>query len=184
MWWLLFIRTTATLPLHSIINLDLFPGMSFGNKTYLNDHEKSDCGRTPIYKCEECGKTTSSKGSLKTHMKIHTGEKNHACNLCEKRFFNKTYLKIHIRTHTGEKPFQCDYCDKRFVDNASKKLHSAVHTGIKRYVCYGCGDRFPSNSALHKHRNVRKDTCALVPIKPPIGTGESLTDMMSVEDGK
>lgn len=168
--------------MHDTITLHLFPGMSFGNRTYLNDHEKSDCGRVPIYKCEECGKTTSTKGSLKTHMKIHTGAKDYACNLCEKRFFSKTYLTVHIRTHTGEKPFQCDYCERRFVDKNSKKLHSAVHTGIKRYVCYGCGDRFPTNSALHKHRNVRKNTCALVPINRLLRTGEASADPIAAEN--
>lgn len=151
------------------MTIHLISGMSFGNKTYLNNHEKSDCGRAPIYKCDECGKTLAAKHSLKKHMMIHTGERNFPCSFCDMRLTDKISLRTHVRyRHTGERPHKCPYCEKRFVDNASMKTHTIVHTGIKRYVCYGCGDRFPSNSSLHKHRNARKDSCALVPIQPPL----------------
>lgn len=142
-------------------------------KVSLNAHEESDCGRSPIYKCDECGKTLSTKTSLQTHQITHSDERQYPCTVCEKRFKCKSNLKSHIRTHSGVKQFKCPYCDKHFLDVCGMKLHTIVHTGIKRYVCYGCGERFPSNSNLHKHRKTRQDTCALVPIQPPLKIKES-----------
>lgn len=158
----------------SWIFLQLVPGGSFTSRTYLTEHEKSDCGRIDTYKCDECEWTTTVKYKLKRHAMTHTGEKKFACDLCDQRFLDKGAMKMHARyKHSSERPFKCSYCEKRFVDSAGMRTHTAIHTGIKRYVCYGCGDRFPSNSALHKHRNVRKDTCALVPIQPPLPEAES-----------
>lgn len=151
----------------------LISGKSLSANTYLIDHEKSDCGRIPIYKCDLCGNSFISKHSLYRHMMVHSGKTTVKCDFCEKKLTDKFSLRKHIRyRHTGERPYKCTYCEKRFVDNANLKTHTIVHTGIKRHVCYGCGDRYPSNSALHKHRNARKDTCALVPIEPPLPIGK------------
>lgn len=148
--------------------------MQFTNKTYLDNHEQSDCGRAPRFKCDECGKFLASKSSLLIHSRLHTDEKNFACTFCGKLFRYSTGLRLHTRyQHTNERPYKCDNCEKKFVDITSLKVHMTIHTGIKRYVCYGCGDRYPTNSALHKHRNARKDTCALVPIQPPLKITES-----------
>lgn len=151
-----------------------FPGKRFTQNNYLENHELSDCGRTPRYKCDVCGKCVSTKGSLKSHMMVHSGEKNFTCSFCGKAFRYNTALLLHTRyQHTNERPYKCDNCEKSFVDLTSLKVHQTIHTGIKRYVCYGCGDRYPTNSALHKHRNARKNTCALVPIQPPLKITES-----------
>lgn len=146
----------------------LITGTSFTNHTNLDAHENSDCGRSPNFKCDECGKLFVTKFRLKNHQEIHRNEKNYECEICKKRFRWKAVLKIHSGTHSGEKPHQCQYCDKRFADMSYLKTHLTLHAEIKRYVCLGCGERYPTNSALHKHRKTRKDTCALLPIQPPL----------------
>lgn len=143
-------------------------GVSFSSRTTLEGHEQSDCGRSPSFECAVCGKFLANKATLNKHMMIHTDERRFACKFCDKRFRDKIKLTTHTRyRHSGERPHKCPYCEKCFVDLSTMKIHTIVHTGIKRYVCYGCGERYPTNSALHKHRNARKNTCALVPIKPP-----------------
>lgn len=162
---------TPLLEFNSVIRL---AGKRFTQKSFLDNHELSDCGRAPRYKCDVCGKCLATKGSMKIHMITHTGARNFACSLCGKTFRHNSGLQTHTRyQHTNERPFKCDNCEKSFVDSTSLKVHMTIHTGIKRYVCYGCGDRYPSNSALHKHRNARKTTCALVPIQKPLKITES-----------
>lgn len=149
-------------------SMNLISGASFTNRSYLDAHEKSDCGRSPTFKCEDCGKLFISKFALKNHRIVHSEDRQFACDICKKRFKNNYTLKTHSITHSNEKPYQCQHCDKRFADAAYLKTHMTLHEEIKRYVCYCCGTRFPTNSALHKHRKTRKDTCALVPIQPPL----------------
>lgn len=146
----------------------LYPGVSFYSKATLEGHELSDCGRSPSFECDLCGKFLATKSTLTKHMMIHTDERNFPCQFCSKKFRDQIRVRTHTRyRHSGERPHKCPFCEKCFVDLSSMKVHTIVHTGIKRYVCYGCGERYPTNSALHKHRNARKTTCALVPIKPP-----------------
>lgn len=145
------------------------PGKSFRWQAALESHEQLNCGRPPNFECDVCAKLFANKATLTRHMINHTGERRHPCKFCDKSFRDNDRLTIHTRyRHSGERPHKCPHCDKCFVEPSSLKVHLIVHTGIKRYVCQGCGERYPTNSALHKHRNTRKDTCALAPIKPPV----------------
>lgn len=83
-------------------------GRKFSSKLALNDHERSKCGDSPVYKCNVCDKSYHSAGSLKTHSTVHTGELPHLCKFCGKAFRTQGQVKVHERKHNGEKPFQCE----------------------------------------------------------------------------
>ena len=51
------------------------------------------------FSCLECNKCFSLPGSLKTHLKIHTGIKPFSCSECDKSFNQKGNLKTHKMTH-------------------------------------------------------------------------------------
>lgn len=84
-------------------------GKRFGSRTYLDNHERSDCGTNPIYKCTICGKGFSTAGILKTHQLLHKDDTPFICHICGKAFKVQSQYKTHLRIrHTDEKPFKCE----------------------------------------------------------------------------
>ncbi|XP_055548710.1 zinc finger protein 160 [Wyeomyia smithii] len=138
-------------------------GKIFGARLAAHDHERSDCGRNPVYTCEVCSKGFHSMSSLKNHYTIHTKELPFSCQYCGKNFRTSGQVRIHERVHTGEKPFVCQYCTKGFSHRESYQTHLSLHTGIKRYMCSGCAMRFTCVSNLQAHKKSHKTTCGTVP---------------------
>lgn len=139
-------------------------GRNFASRFVLVNHELSDCGQKPIFKCKLCDKAYNSHGGLKSHILTHTGRLPYTCSYCNKAFRNSHQLKIHVRSHTGQKPLVCEFCQKGFAHRETLLTHLSMHTGIKRFLCQSCGDRFSCISNLKAHRRSRPDTCAQLPI--------------------
>ncbi len=79
-----------------------------------------------------------------------------ACPHCD-CIFNRQYnLKSHMKIHSGEKPFQCDQCGLAFSRNHDLKRHVKIHNGLKLFNCIYCQKSFSRNDALVRHYSSKK----------------------------
>jgi len=112
----------------SIINLTPPKQKTTKKKQYLSQIEiKSE----KPYKCGICNKSFSLKGTLKTHIWIHTKNKPYKCLICNKSFSQASTLITHKVIHNAEKPFNCDICKKSFAQKVNMKTHMMFHMDEK-----------------------------------------------------
>ncbi|XP_008294474.1 zinc finger protein 2-like [Stegastes partitus] len=80
------------------------------------------------FRCTECDREFNRMENLKTHLRIHTGERPYTCSVCSKCFRHSGALTRHFRIHTGEKPYICGQCGKSFRNCGGLKFHQRSHS--------------------------------------------------------
>ncbi|XP_061886446.1 zinc finger and SCAN domain-containing protein 2-like isoform X1 [Entelurus aequoreus] len=158
-------------------------GKAFARRPSLRIHRLLHCSRLiysqpPKLQCNLCPKLLANPGSLRNHMKLHTGEKPHICQHCGKSFSQKGNLDSHLRIHNGERPFPCSecdlsfsrkaelcrhmfshtrggflcsYCGKSLRDPHTLKSHERLHTGDRPHRCIVCGKGYTMATKLRRH---------------------------------
>ncbi|KAM9856948.1 uncharacterized protein ACBR49_000616 [Aulostomus maculatus] len=80
------------------------------------------------FRCTVCNREFNRMENLKTHLRIHTGERPYTCSVCSKCFRHSGALTRHFRIHTGEKPYICGQCGKSFRNCGGLKFHQRTHS--------------------------------------------------------
>ncbi|XP_071345748.1 zinc finger protein 408 [Trachinotus anak] len=133
-------------------------GKAFARRPSLRIHRLLHCSRMiytqpPKVQCTLCPKLLANFGSLRNHMKLHTGEKPHICQYCGKCFSQKGNLECHLRIHSGEKPYPCPECNQSFSQKPELRRHMLSHTG-GGFLCSYCGKSLRDPHSLKSHERL------------------------------
>ena len=75
---------------------------------------------------------SSDAGSLRKHLKTHSGEKTHKCYQCDYASSQAGNLRTHLTNHSGEKPNKCNQCDYACHDTSNMQKHKSHRVETKQ----------------------------------------------------
>ncbi len=61
---------------------------------------------------------------------------------CKKQFITKGHLKTHELIHSGDKPYICEMCQKAYSRSGRLKIHLRTHVTIKNLIFKDWGEAF------------------------------------------
>lgn len=86
------------------------------------------------------GLVASPDGGLVDY--IPGSERPYRCRLCRYSSSNKGYIKQHLRVHRQRQPYQCPICEHIALDSKDLESHMIHHCKTRTYQCKHCQETF------------------------------------------
>ena len=113
----------------------------YASKNDLVRHIKErSVRREGITICHICSRIYRLTSTFAMHVQSHVAR--HACPFCGKIFSRLWSLKTHKRIHTGERPYSCYICCRTFTDGSNMRAHILTHRVGQQVKCPKCGEVF------------------------------------------
>ena len=129
------------------------------SKNALTDHNDTQHLQIKKHVCHHCGKSYSSKLSMRKHFSsVHREgspiKAKYKCDYCGKCYKLLNSLKAHVASnHERKIQYQCEYCSSTFWVKDYLKTHIRhVHQKYRPNKCELCGDAFLTKRDLNKHK--------------------------------
>lgn len=130
-------------------------GKTLSSKASLRQHEGRHTN-TGKYYCQDCGTVCFSKSNYERHLKTHTKERNFICTKCNASFYSDKDLRRHQRREEKQFKYSCEHCFTQFEDRSKLLDHQGIHNGGARHLCPECGKRFRYRSNLSRHQETHR----------------------------
>ncbi|KAH8401230.1 hypothetical protein KR009_003920 [Drosophila setifemur] len=132
-------------------------------QTHTNPEVKTEPKEKPVYQCDKCPKSFTTKAAIEYHnvsKHVPKSEFKYSCPECNKKIPTERKLKEHMRyMHDPETAIICDKCGKTLRSQTNlKKHHELEHSDEPRpkpvpVQCEICGTWLRHLSGLKQHMN-------------------------------
>ena len=124
------------------------------NQKPIKSNPKSLRPLNTAYKCTQCERHFSDRGSIRRHVKIvHEGIR-YPCDRCDYKATQQNHLQTHIKSvHDGVKyPCNTPLCNYMATQPGQLKLHiKSVHVKVTNPSCNQCNYKASKSSELKQH---------------------------------
>ncbi|XP_069491554.1 zinc finger protein 507 isoform X2 [Ambystoma mexicanum] len=106
---------------------------------------------------------------------IPNAEHPYRCRLCHYSSSNKGYVKQHLRVHREREPYQCPICEHIAEGRKDLESHMINHCKTRMYQCKQCEESFYYKSHLRNHERDQHSLQNNLPIliEPPLACDEN-----------
>ena len=89
-----------------------------------------------VFTCDKCPKTFKNSSTLSSHQIYHQ-EPKFLCDFegCNKKFYRTSCLKSHIKVHLGQRDYPCHLCDRKCFKADHLNKHLLSFHKLQGYKC-------------------------------------------------